>query len=71
MELSGSIFPSYDHTSQHTSPHPGMSDGQGDMPESWNRGMATLQVQILVDTMQVKPEVQMYSLSAVQNPRNL
>lgn len=33
--------------------------------------MATLQVQVLADTMQVNPEVQMCNLNAVQSPRNL
>jgi len=33
--------------------------------------MATLQVQVLADTMQVNPEVQTYNLNAVQSPRNL
>jgi hypothetical protein len=33
--------------------------------------MATLQVQVLADTMQVKPAVQTYNLNAVQSPRNL
>jgi len=33
--------------------------------------MATPQVQVLADTMQVKPEVQMCNLNAVQSPRNL
>ena len=33
--------------------------------------MATLQAQVLADTMQVNPEVQMYNLNVVQSPRNL
>jgi hypothetical protein len=44
---------------------------QADMSERWSRGMATHQVQVLADTMQVKPVVQTYNLNAVHSPKNL